>query len=229
LRAQSGFTLVEALVASSLAMLLLGATAGVLVSGQVDANSVISTADAVQMANNGLRQMDQDLRQAYEVEYPTSTSHSTAGCTAVTSGAQSCNQLDVLIRWGSNTDYEIRYDCAVASTTITTDQSCWRYQCAASASTPSNSSCLATTSGVVKRLVIDDLINGTTSSQVFSLCYASGLTTGAACVNGATRPTSGTVTIKVPAAGALSKASNGDPATVLLSDGIFMPNLSYGQ
>jgi hypothetical protein len=34
----------------------------------------------------------------------------------------------------------------------------------------------------------------------------------------------------VPAAGTLSTtASNGDRATVLLSDGIFMPNLSYGQ
>jgi len=37
------------------------------------------------------------------------------------------------------------------------------------------------------------------------------------------------VTVDVPAAGTLSTASNGDPATVLLSDGIFMPNLSYGQ
>jgi hypothetical protein len=184
----------------------------------------------VQIANAGLREMDQDLRQSYQVEYPTSTLHATAGCTTVSSaGIQLCNQLDVLARTGSGTDYEVRYDCAVPSTTVTGDQSCWRYQCSASASTGSGSSCLATTGGVAAKMVIDDVINGTTSSQVFSLCYASSATTGSACASGAARPSSGTVTIKVPAAGTLSKASNGDPATVVLQDGILMSNLSYGQ
>jgi hypothetical protein len=78
-------------------------------------------------------------------------------------------------------------------------------------------------------MVIDDVINGTPSSQVFSLCYPSSAPTGPACAPGAARATSGTVTIEVPAAGTLSAASGGDPATVLLRDGIFMPNLSYGQ
>jgi hypothetical protein len=78
-------------------------------------------------------------------------------------------------------------------------------------------------------MVIDDVINGTTAAPVFSLCYQSSSTTGSSCAPGAARPTSGTVTVDVPAAGTLSTASNGDPATVLLSDGIFMPNLSYGQ
>jgi len=45
---------------------------------------------------------------------------------------------------------------------------------------------------------------------------------GSSCAPGASRPTSGTVTIEVPAAGTLSAASNGDPATVVLTDGIFM-------
>jgi prepilin-type N-terminal cleavage/methylation domain-containing protein len=226
LNGDGGFTLIELLVAMALALLVLGAAAQLFVTGQVDATSAISRADAVQSANVGLREMDQDLLQAYEVEYPTSTSHATAGCTAVSSaGVQLCNQIDVLARSGSGTDYEVRYDCSVASTTIAADHSCWRYECSASASTGSSSSCLATTSGVAARMVVDDVIDGSTSAPVFSLCYQSSSTTGSECASGATRPTSGTVTI----AGTLSKASNGDPATVVLTDGIFMPNLSYGQ
>lgn len=216
---EAGFTLIELLVAVLLSMIMLGAASALFITGQVDATSAIARADAVAIANAGLREMDQDFRQAYQVEYPTSTSHSTTGCTAVTSGTQLCNQLDVLARSGSGTDYEVRYDCTVASTTVGGDRSCWRYQCSASASTGSGSSCLATSGGVAARLVIDDLINGTSSSQAFSLVYASG----------ATRASSGTVTIKVPAAATLSKASNGDQATVVLQDGIFMPNLSIGQ
>jgi Tfp pilus assembly protein PilV len=227
---EAGFTLVEMLIATVLALLMLGTTATLFITTQVDATSAIVRADGVQIANAGLREMDQDLRQAYQVEYPTSTLYATAGCTSVSSGGiQLCNQLDVLARTGSGTDYEVRYDCAVPSTTVTGDQSCWRYQCSASASTGSGSSCLATTGGVAAKIVIDDVINGTTSSQVFSLCYASSATTGSACASGAARPSSGTVTIKVPAAGTLSKASNGDPATVVLQDGILMPNLTYGQ
>jgi len=230
LKGDGGFTLIELLVAMALALIVLGTAALLFVTGQVDATSAITRADAVQTANAGLREMDQDLLQAYEVEYPTSTSYSSPGCTAVSAaGVQLCNQIDVLARSGSGTDNEVRYDCAVASTAITTDRSCWRYECSASAATGSNSSCLATTGGVAARMVIDDVINGTTAAPVFSLCYQSSSTTGSSCAPGAARPTSGTVTVDVPAAGTLSTASNGDPATVLLSDGIFMPNLSYGQ
>jgi Tfp pilus assembly protein PilV len=226
----AGFTVVEVLVATLLSLLLLGTTGTLFISTQVDATSAIARADAVAIANAGLREIDQDLRQAYQVEYPTSTSYATAGCTSVSSaGIQLCNQIDVLARSGSGTDYEVRYDCTVPSTTIPGDQSCWRYQCSAGATTGSGSSCLATSGGVAAKLLIDDVLNGTTSSQVFALCYASSATTGAACAPGATRPSSGTVTIKVPAAGTLSKASDGDPATVVLQDGILMANLSYGQ
>jgi Tfp pilus assembly protein PilV len=226
----AGFTVVETLVATLLALLVLGTTGALFVTTQVDATSAIARADAVASANAGLREMDQDLRQAYQVEYPTSTSYGTAGCTAVSSaGVQLCNQIDVLARTGSGTDYEVRYDCGVPSSTITGEQTCWRYQCGADATTGSGSSCLATSGGVAAKLLIDDVVNGTTSSQVFALCYASSATTGSACAPGAARPSSGTVTLEVPAAGTLSKASNGDPATVVLQDGILMPNLSYGQ
>jgi prepilin-type N-terminal cleavage/methylation domain-containing protein len=214
---ESGFTLIEVLIASVLALLVLGATLSLFVTGQVDATSAVARADAVQVANDGLREMDQDLRLAYEVQNPTSTS--LTGCT-LSNGIENCSIIDVLARTGSGTDYEVRYNCSsLHSTTVPADYSCWRYQCSASAATlPTSPQCLTGT--VSSKMIIDDVINGASATTpVFSFSWPSGTT----------RPTTGTVTIDVPAAGTLSKASNGDPATVLLSDGIFMPNLSYGQ
>ena len=218
---ESGFTLIEVLMTSVLALVVLGATVSLFVTGQVDATSAIARADAVQIANVGLREMDQDLRQAYEVQNPGT---SLTGCT-LRNGFENCSIIDVLARTGSGTDYEVRYDCSShLSTTVPADYSCWRYQCSASAATlPTSPQCLTGT--VSSKMIIDDVINGastgaSTTPPVFLFSWPSGTT----------RPTTGTVTIEVPAAGTLSTtASNGDRATVLLSDGIFMPNLSYGQ
>jgi hypothetical protein len=74
--------------------------------------------------------------------------------------------------------------------------------------------------------VIDDVSNG--STPVFSLCYTSTSTTGAACVAGGSA-TSAAVTLDTPAAGTLSTAAGGDRSTIVLTDDILMPDLSYGQ
>ena len=55
-------------------------------------------------------------------------------------------------------------------------------------------------------------------------------TTGSACANGATRPTSATVSVEVPASGTLStSAAGGDRSTVELTDGLYMTNLDLDQ
>lgn len=229
LAGQQGFTLIELLLAMSLALIVLTATLALFISSQKEEQGVFSRADTVQTANQGLRQMDQDLRQAYEINFPIAST-STNGCVAST-GKQPCNIIDVLARLTgtgySYTDYEVRYDCTVASTTITSDTSCWRYLCSASATTSATSSCLASSSTLLSsREVIDDVSNGTT--PVFSLCYTSTSTTGAACAAGGT-VSSATVTIDTPAAGTVATSVGGDRSTIVLSDGIFMPDLSYGQ
>jgi type II secretory pathway pseudopilin PulG len=226
---EGGFALIELLVAMSLALILLTATLAIFTTSQKDEQGLFSRADAVQLANAGLREMDQDLRQAYEINFPLAATTSN-GCTA-SSGKQPCNIIDVLARLTSTgysyTDYEVRYDCTVASTTITSDTSCWRYLCSASATTSTSSSCLASSSNLLSsREVIDDVSNGAT--PVFSLCYTATSTSGAACAAGGTA-TSATVTINTPAAGTLSTSAGGDRSTIVLSDGIFMPDLSYGQ
>jgi Tfp pilus assembly protein PilW len=225
---------VELLIASMMALLVLGATIALFVSSQRGYTSLITKAGVVQGVNTSLNQMTEDLRQAYQVEYPVSTT--TSPCAETTStGVQTCNVIDVLAHLTSSgysgTDFEIRYDCSVASTTITGDQSCWRYLCSASAATGSGSTCTSTSGSrlLASRLVIDDLTNGTTSDPVFSLCYPNTATTGASCASGAARPTSGTVTIKTPVNGTTSAAAGGDQATMILSSGIFMPDLTYDQ
>ena len=224
--ADAGFTVVETIVTVALALVVLVPVSFVLTDMQQASTGTIQRADAVQLAEVGLRSMDQQLRGAYQVEFPTSSSGcSSPWCSSIASGVQTANVVDVLTRV-KGTDYEIRYDCTVASKTITTDRACWQYKCSASASTGSGSSCTSTTSGVTKGLVIDQLTNGTNASPVFSFCYQNLTTTGNACASGATRPSSATVTIDVPAAGTLSTShQNGDPTTVQLTDNVYMTNL----
>lgn len=225
--------MLELLIASALALVILTATFSMFLSSQKDATSLIAKADAAQSTNLGLYEMDEDLRQAYEIEFPVASSTVASGCPE-TAGVQPCNIIDVLARLpvsgGGYSDYEVRYDCTVTSTTIPTDRACWRYQCPASATTPLTSTCLATTSGVIAKMVIDDVSNGTAANPVFSFCYPATATTGAACgTSTATRPTSGVVTIKTPAAGTLSAAAGGSAETIIFTNGIYMPNLDYNQ
>jgi prepilin-type N-terminal cleavage/methylation domain-containing protein len=232
---ERGFTLIEVLVTTAMALAVLTPTAALVVSSQRDSASIVTKAETVQSAQAGLREMVQDLDQAYEVEYPTSSNSS--GCGTETAGVQACNIADVLARLTSTgqsgTDFEVRYDCTVASTTITSDRACWRYLCSATASTGTSSSCTSASGTLLaKKLVIDDLVNGattTTTNAVFSFCYPNAGTTGSACANGATRPTSATVSVEVPASSTLSTAAGGDLSTVELTDGLYMTNLDLDQ
>jgi prepilin-type N-terminal cleavage/methylation domain-containing protein len=225
LSGEGGFTLIEVLISMSLALVILTATFALFITSQKDEQGLFSRADAVQTVNAGLREMDQDLRQAYQINFPLAAT-TTNGCVA-SSGTQPCNIIDVLSRL-SGTDYEIRYDCTVASTTVSGDTACWRYLCSATATTPTSSSCLASSGTLIsRREVIDDVSNPSTT-PVFSLCYTATAATGAACAAGGT-VTSADVTIDSPAAGTLSTSAGGDRSTIILSDGIFMPDLSYGQ
>ena len=227
---EGGFTLVEMMVALAISFVVITSLVASLVTVQNHAAGSILRADSVAGASVGLREMDQDLRQAYELEFPTSTQNT--GCTESSAGVQPCNVIDVLVRLSSSgysgTDFEIRYDCSVASTTIVGDHACWRYLCSASATTASGSTCTASSTTLLSsRLVIDDLINGTSVNPVFSLCYPS--TSGSACASGAARATSATVTIETASTGAQATSRGGDPATIELTDALYFPNLDFDQ
>jgi prepilin-type N-terminal cleavage/methylation domain-containing protein len=229
LRGERGFTMVELLVVMATALVILTATTAVIVTMQNHAAGVVTRSDTIAAADVGLREMDQELRQAYDLESPTSTA--STSCLPVSSGVQQCNVIDALVRL-SGTDFEVRYDCTVPSTTITGDRACWRYLCSASAATDSPSASVSTctpSSGthLSSRLVIDDLVNATSADPVFSVSYPS--TSEAPCASGASCPTSTTVTIKLPSTGTQATANGGDPSTIVLTDGIYFDNLEYGQ
>ena len=222
--------MVELLVAMSAGLALMAPLTGLIVAVQDGATGSTSRADSIVVASGGLREMDQELRQAYAVEFPTSTVN--AGCPESSGGVQPCNVADVLERLAfsgfSGADFEVRYDCSVASATIAGDRACWRYLCSASAATGSGAACTASSSTLLSsRLVIDDLVNGTSADPVFSFCYPS--SSGSACATGAARPTSATVTIKTPATGVLPTRSGGDPSTITLTDGLYFANLDFNQ
>jgi len=224
-----------------MAGMLVTATITMFVFLQAGSSGVIARAETVQDAQVGLREMDQELRQAYSIQFPTSTTTSTATaggtttCTA-SSGVEPCNVVDFLARLTgtgfSYADYEVRFDCTASSTTVSGDRTCWRYLCAASATTGSTapSTCTSSSSNLLTDgPVIDDLTNATSTSPVFSFCYPNTGTTGSSCTAGAAQPTSATVTIDVPSSGQLKSAQNGDPSTIQLTDGVYMPNLNFGQ
>jgi prepilin-type N-terminal cleavage/methylation domain-containing protein len=228
---QRGFTIIEVLIASMLALVILGATLNLFDQSAANESSVITKSDTVQVVTAETNSMAQDLRQAYEINYPVSTT-TTNGCTP-TAGVQPCNIIDVLSRLpvsgGGYSDYEIHYDCTISSTTISADRACWRYLCSANAATTSTSSCTPSSSTYLsEQEEIDDVSNGTTAAPVFSFCYPT-TTTGSACGSGAARPTSVTITIDTPAAGTLTSSQKGDPATIKLTDGVYMANLDYNQ
>ena len=234
---ESGFTLVETLISLSIALVLLVPTVALITSAQNHVAGDALRADTIQYASAGLRQVDQELRQAYEIEYPTSTNNSSPSCpegtTGSAAGVQTCNVLDVLARLTSTgntgTDFEVRYDCSVASTTITGDHACWRYLCSASASTSATAACTASSTALLSsRLVIDDLVNGTASDPVFSLCYPA-VSTTSTCTTGSTRPTSASVTLKLPSTGTQATNRGGDPSVIYLTDGLYFTNLDFAQ
>jgi Tfp pilus assembly protein PilW len=224
---EAGYTLMEMLVASAMALVVLAPVTTLFVGSQNDATSIIARADASQTAEAGLDAMDTELRQTYAVEFPTTSSN--AGCTGTT-GIQSCNQADVLVR-SSGSDFELGYVCTVASTTITGDRACWLYKCLATNEVPALPTCTASSGSqlVSSSLVIDDLTNATSSSPVFAFCYPNFATSGSACATGASRPTSVSITIDTPAAGTLTSRQIRDPSTISLTDDVFMTNLDVGQ
>ncbi len=244
--ADAGFTLVETIVAAGLALLVLWPVSTVLLNTQQASSGTIQRADAIQTAQVGLRAMDQQLRNAYEIEFPTAANTSTTANSGSvtcgeTTGVQPCNVVDVLTRTvntsGMPTDEEVRFDCTTASTSV--DYACWEYICGASHSTPPTSYCNSSNYSS-KSLVLDQVANGrSTSTPVFSFCYppsggtgpsgttGTSATDGSACVqNGDTRPSSVIVTIDMPAAGTLSTSTqNGDPTTLQLTDTVYMQEL----
>jgi type II secretory pathway pseudopilin PulG len=199
--AESGFSLIETLVATSMFLVIMLATLSLFDTSQKTAASNLARSAAVRDASVGLQAMDHELRGSYEVVGPLISAK--AALSTATS-----NYLDVYVR--NNTGhYRVLYDCTVASPTLKGARACTRY-------TGLTGAADTVPGGSKGAVTVDHLLNGTSGEAVFTLTYPAG----------ATRPDYASVVVKVPAK---SERAIGDPSTVELTDGVYMASLNLSQ
>jgi prepilin-type N-terminal cleavage/methylation domain-containing protein len=197
-REESGFTLIETLVASVMFVIVLTATLALLTLSQRTANSHLSRSDAIAETTAGLQNMDHELRGAYEVVGPTITA-------GTVSSTKTSNYLDVYVRNNTGT-YRVLYDCTLTSPTLTGTRACERFKGLTGAAD-------TIPGGTKGAPVVDHLSNGTVGAPVFTLTYPAN----------ETRPDYAVVTVRVPAKG---EDATGDKSEIELTDGVYMPNLN---
>ena len=142
---QSGFTLIEVLVAVSLLSVVLGAALSLSDTGAKIAQKDLERAHAIDETQSGLAQIERDLRTA----------------TQLLSGTASSNSVEFIASkrpsvGAARAPLRIRYQCDITSPTNPARRACFRYT-----SDPS------TPPGGAGTLVIDQLTNGTAADPVF--------------------------------------------------------------
>ena len=138
---QSGFTLIEVMMAAALLSVVLGAVLSLSQTGTRVAERDLTRANAIEEVQAGVARMDRELRTATQVFSPTN-----AGAT---------NSVDFAARvsatgGGSRTVRRVRYSCDVPSPTVAGLFACYRYE-GPVGSSPAGAG----------RLVIDQLVGGT--------------------------------------------------------------------
>lgn len=202
LRGEAGFTLVELLVAAAILAVVLTAVLALLDnSNQVAANDQERNV-TLNEETNALHRMTLELRQAYQVLYPTS--------------GTSTNKFDVLVRLmrgGVPTELRVIYDCS--NTVLSTGmQQCVRYE--GPASNTSNPGTPPATDS--SQVVVPRLLNGTATNYVFTGLTNPNDSSWASDGNG---PSYAQVTIQTPSKGARTV---GYSSVIQLNDSVYMPN-----
>jgi prepilin-type N-terminal cleavage/methylation domain-containing protein len=187
---EGGFTLIEVLVTVSLLAVVLGAALALShTSGQV-ANKDIERAHSIEEVQNGIARMDRELRAATQLLTPAS-------------GASS-NSIEFLMRvrpagGGLRVSRRVRYQCDVTSPSEPTRRACYRYEGDPAASP-----------GGTGTLVVDGVVNGTSTEPVFG-------------ANTTAPPTFLSIHLRRSAAGRLK---NGYDYAIKLEHGVHLRNVS---
>jgi prepilin-type N-terminal cleavage/methylation domain-containing protein len=145
---ESGFSLIEVMMAVALLSVVLGATLSLSHTGSRVAERDLVRANAIEEVQTGIARMDRELRTATEVITPTSSTPT--------------NSVDFVARvspsgGGARVLRRVRYSCDVPSPTIPTLRACFRYE-GPTTGTP----------GGGGTLVVDQLVNGTAAIPVFT-------------------------------------------------------------
>jgi type II secretory pathway pseudopilin PulG len=182
---ESGFTIIElVLVAALLPLVLLAILAPLDKASSLTPQDVEYT-KAAQDASVGLQSMFRQIRQAYNIVATTPNSIT----------------FNVVLNGG---DQQVMYGCDQTSRTNSSYRSCLRVSVATGGSLPAIST---------GQLVVDRLLNGTSTDPVFSYTPS------------AITPTYVEAQVKVPARGQLS---NGLTHTITFDDGTLLRNEAIG-
>lgn len=204
LGAEDAFTLVELLVASTLALVVFAATLTVLDTSARTGMRERERASSIPAGAQSLQRMTRDLRQVYRLVGPLAP-------------ASDSNYVDGLVQTpasgGGSTDQRLLYRCDATSPTSAGYRACYRWTSAANSTQGAG----VIPAGQPGQLVVDLIANGTSADPVFqSLYYPAG----------ASRPTSGRITLRFPPTGS---SRVGYSANVTLTDGFYMRNLDLGR
>jgi type II secretory pathway pseudopilin PulG len=203
---ETGWTLMELLVATTLLLIALTAVGSTLVVGLGIGKREVERPTALGEAQTGLTRMQRELGQAYQMLFANGT------------------VLDVLVYLpnpgGGRRNVRLMYTCDAGSATVNGLRQCTRYE--KPVATPPSPSDIANpgalTAGSTGTTVIDRVQNGTASAPVFT--NGSGSAASYSGVGAA--PTYVGVVIKVPQKG---EAANGNKASFILSGALYFRNL----
>ena len=210
IRADSGMTLVEMLMAAFMALVVM-----VGLFGFLDGVTRTSARDqergtALVEETAGIHRMTQELGEAYQLRGPTVT------------GTSNYIEVNAWLTKPSSTQQKERvvFDCEIASS-VSGERQCVRYETATTDNTAYAS--LATDAGAKATVTIPRVLNGTISAPVFTLESPS--------KTGGGRPTYGSVSIETPSAGERAGYVNTKnySYSITLSDSFYMRNLDFAQ
>lgn len=202
-RARAGFTLIEALVALSMFIVVLLAVFATADFGSKSANNEAERDEALGEVTTGVARIDSELRRAYKVNKPRGTSES--------------GYMDILARLPVTGAVRVFINCEYKPAGSTYDE-CVRYQQAASATYTAGEA----PSGVTAQVLVPRVLNETKSEgsdKVFR-----GLSTPS---GSGEEPTYGEIVIHTPSKGGLSTSYY--THQVEIRDAFYMRDLDYGN
>ena len=215
-KGESGFTIVEMLVAIVIALVAMaGFLAFLEAITRSSANDQERNVSLVEQTA-AIHRIAQELGETYKVNEPAKVEEATK--------AIETNYIDVyawLTPTGSSQQKRRLVVNCEEATSIPNEQKCVTYETATTDATPREN--MKTDKSAKKRIDILRLDDGTKTAKVFKLTDPSGTGNG--------RPTYGQITVETPASGERVTVKNTHLYSyqVLLKDSFYMRNLDFGQ
>ena len=207
--ARAGFTLIEALVALSMFVVVMIGVLSTADFASKDANNEAERNVAISEVTVGIARIVGELRSAYKVNYPIPSE----------TGSHESSKLDVMVRIpGTSAPQRVFYNCAYKEPSGSYDE-CVRYQSAASAAYTAGEA----PAGVTPQPVVTRVLNETSSDATSPDPVFKNLKTPSSA---GTQPTYGEIVIHTLGKGALTTSNY--KHQVEIKDSFYLRNLDLG-